>query len=248
MSKTQWFESWFDSPYYHILYKHRDDKEAELFIDTIYSKFQIDKQNSIIDLACGAGRHSHYMALKGNNVLGVDLAANSISEAIKIAKNKGLDSNLKFQVEDMRSFSLKRTFDFIFNLFTSFGYFDDKSDNLSVIESISLHQTKGGIVLIDYLNSQLVRKNGHVISKQVIDGIEFNTEKKISYHHVTKDIWFKDNGVQYEFQEKVQLFEINEIEEMLKQFDYKIIGNYGDFFLNPYEESSPRSIIVAQKL
>jgi SAM-dependent methyltransferase len=243
----QWFESWFDSPYYHILYKHRDDIEAELFIDTIYTIFKILPQHTILDLGCGKGRHSLYMAQKKNNVLGVDLAANSILEAQKTALKMNIGSNLEFQVGDMRNFNLDIRFDFVLNLFTSFGYFDDKTDNLKVIESIARHQSTGGILLIDYFNSQLVRKNGEVKNSQLIDGIEFHTYKQISEGHVIKDIQFSDQGIDYQFQEKVQLFEADEIESMLRKFGYKLIGNFGDFNLNAYNENSPRSIIVGIK-
>lgn len=245
--EKQWFESWFDSPYYHILYKNRDKKEAELFIDSLYSRFKIKPEHTILDLACGKGRHSIYMASKLNLVTGVDLAPNSIAEAKKKALESGNILNPKFQVEDMRNFDLNQNFDFIFNLFTSFGYFDDKTDNLKVIESISNHQSAGGIVVIDYLNSQLVRTNGQQIDEKMIANIHFKTHKKIKPDHVVKDIVFSDNGHNYQFQERVQLFEPNEIEQMLKQYNYKVIEHYGDFYLNPYSPISPRSILVGIK-
>lgn len=245
--KIEWFESWFDSPYYHILYKNRDEKEAELFIDSLYRRFNIEPEHSILDLACGKGRHSLYMASKLNYVTGVDLAANSISIAKKMALEGGFGEHLKFQVEDMRNFDLARRFDFIFNLFTSFGYFEEKSDNLKVIECISNHQTKGGIVIIDYLNSQLVRTNGNINESKIINEIEFNIHKSIEPNHVVKDIQFSDLGHHYQFQERVQLFDPNEIEVMLQQFNYELIDHYGDYELNPYTAISSRSILVGKK-
>ncbi len=56
--KTEWFASWFDTSYYHILYKHRDDSEAQEFIRNLVSFLNIKKENRLLDLACGKGRHS----------------------------------------------------------------------------------------------------------------------------------------------------------------------------------------------
>jgi len=55
-----WFEHWFNSPYYHILYKDRNEKEAQIFIDNLISYLQIPKKSNILDIACGNGRHSKY--------------------------------------------------------------------------------------------------------------------------------------------------------------------------------------------
>ena len=81
--KKQWFELWFDSPLYHILYKHRNQDEANHFIDNVIKKLEID-YGKILDLACGKGRHAYYLAQKGFDTIGVDLSP----ESIQYANNK----------------------------------------------------------------------------------------------------------------------------------------------------------------
>ena len=49
---------WFDSDYYHVLYKNRDYSEARNFIDNIVEYIDLKKGSQILDLACGIGRHS----------------------------------------------------------------------------------------------------------------------------------------------------------------------------------------------
>ncbi len=243
----EWFESWFDSPYYHILYQNRDSIEAELFIDNLYKYFKIEENDHILDLACGAGRHSIYMGLKGNLVTGLDLAENSIVEAKKKALELKLDSKVNFIVFDMRKFNLEKKFNYVFNLFTSFGYFKDKNDNLNVVKTISKHQNEDGILLIDFLNSELVKYTGEIIETKILSGIEFHIHKKITREHVVKDISFSDKGKNYHFQERVQLFNRNEIESMLEICGYDIHEHYGNYNLNPYSSNSPRSIIIGKK-
>ena len=92
-----WFANWFNSPYYHILYKNRDEKEAELFIDNLLHKLRLKKGSKLIDIACGKGRHATYFNKKGMDVVGIDLSKNSISIAKQFE-----NPSLIFNVHDMR--------------------------------------------------------------------------------------------------------------------------------------------------
>ena len=78
-----WFESWFDTPYYHILYKERNDDEAQLLMDNLTQYLNLPEEAKILDLACGKGRHSIYLNQLGFDVTGADLSTNSIAEAKK---------------------------------------------------------------------------------------------------------------------------------------------------------------------
>src|SRR5690554_6600617 len=129
--KAEWFETWFDTPYYHILYQNRDFSEAEKFINNLLDYLKLPKDANCLDLACGKGRHSVFLNKKGLQVTGVDLSENSIQEA-KPFENE----TLKFDTHDMREVYKKNTYDIVFNLFTSFGYFDSSEDNLKVLKSV----------------------------------------------------------------------------------------------------------------
>ena len=78
IQKKEWFESWFDSPYYHILYKDRDEKEASLFLDNLIRFLNPGPGAKILDVACGKGRHSIHLHNKGFGVTGFDLSRESI--------------------------------------------------------------------------------------------------------------------------------------------------------------------------
>ena len=110
-----WFESWFDTEYYHILYKERNDEEAQLLMDNLTHYLNLPEDAKILDLACGKGRHAIYLNSLGFDVTGADLSENSIKEASEFANEK-----LHFKVHDMRE-TCNEKYDAIFNLFTSFG-------------------------------------------------------------------------------------------------------------------------------
>jgi 2-polyprenyl-3-methyl-5-hydroxy-6-metoxy-1,4-benzoquinol methylase len=85
----EWFENWFDSEYYHLLYDNRNHEEADLFVSNLLAFLKLPKGAKVMDLACGKGRHSYFLNASGLDVLGVDLSSNSISEA-KEMENESL--------------------------------------------------------------------------------------------------------------------------------------------------------------
>ena len=104
----EWFECWFDTPYYHTLYKNRDFSEAELFIDRLIELLQPEKANRFLDLGCGKGRHSIYLNKKGFDITGVDLSEKSIACA-KLSEN----TQLHFYRHDMRKLFRTNYFDVV---------------------------------------------------------------------------------------------------------------------------------------
>ena len=92
----EWFEDWFNSKYYHILYKNRDTSEAIFFLKNIINQLKF-KDGKILDVACGKGRHAKYFNELGYEVIGTDLSQKSI----EFAKNYS-NEKLDFFVHDMR--------------------------------------------------------------------------------------------------------------------------------------------------
>jgi SAM-dependent methyltransferase len=242
-NSKEWFSEWFDSPYYHILYRERDDKEAEIFIDKLLSSLKINKKSKIMDLACGKGRHAIYLNKKGFNVTGLDLS----KENIKYASAFSNDS-LSFFVHDMRKVFPDSEFDLILNLFTSFGYFETEEENFKSIEACSLELKKGGILVIDFMNTSKTIKN--LIEKELkkIEGLEFCITRKVERDFIVKDISFTANGIHHIHQERVKAIYKD---DFIKYFNFagltltKTFGSYG---LEPFnEEKSDRMIFILQK-
>ena len=141
---TTWYASWFNSPYYHVLYKDRDDHEAANFMRKLTLHLNLFSDAKILDLACGKGRHSRFLATLGYDITGVDLSVESIKYAQQYSKE-----NLSFKVHDMCIPFKENTFDAVFNLFTSFGYFENEEDNLRTIKAIKQNLTSKGLAVID---------------------------------------------------------------------------------------------------
>ncbi|MEQ9167479.1 MAG: class I SAM-dependent methyltransferase [Fulvivirga sp.] len=172
--KKEWFGEWFNSPYYHILYKNRDNAEARKFIDNLTAHLNITTGHQLMDLACGKGRHAIYLNKKGFEVTGLDLSEENIKYARQFANDR-----LHFEVHDMRLSYENQQFDFVFNLFTSFGYFETKKEHEAAVASVAQSLKPEGKFILDFLNPYTVIH--HLIPEEIktIDNIEF---------HITKDI------------------------------------------------------------
>ena len=145
--QVDWFESWFGSPYYHLLYQNRDELEAQSFVEALLELLHPLPGSSMADIACGEGRHSIQLAEHGYDVIGVDLSQQNIAKAKKSEKE-----NLQFFVHDMRFPFYINYFHYVFNFFTSFGYFHHDRDHQLAAKSFSAALRKGGLLVIDYLN------------------------------------------------------------------------------------------------
>lgn len=259
--KKEWFASWFDSPYYHILYHNHNEQSAKDFIDNLFKKLtpqypehselQPASSYKILDLACGKGRHSRYMASKGFDVTGTDLSENSI----KFARQFETD-NLSFFQHDMRKSFRINYFDYIFNIFTSFGYFEKEADNVTALKCVAEGLKLDGIFILDYFNSTWVRNMMIPSYTQTVAGIEFRIKKHIEDGHIYKTIRFEVESddsdtvvlTKYKFQEKVRLFTLSDFEHIFEKAGLKIIEKFGDYQLNPFnEQTSNRLTIKAVK-
>jgi len=244
MNKKEWFDEWFDTIYYHILYKNRDYTEAGVFLDNVIKYLSIEPESKILDLACGKGRHSIYLNKKGFDVTGVDLSGQSILSAKKSENEK-----LSFQTHDMRDVFESNKFDYVFNLFTSFGYFDTIEENLSVIDATMQSLKPKGRFLIDFLNPYVVINNLVSEEKKEIDNIHFNITRELSQdNYIVKKINIDDHGKYFDYMEKVKAIRRADFLNYFEEKNITVIDIFGDYQLTPYiKEKSERLIFIVEK-
>tara|TARA_B100001287_G_scaffold226189_1_gene195894 strand:- start:22298 stop:23032 length:735 start_codon:yes stop_codon:yes gene_type:complete len=240
---NDWFESWFNSDYYHLLYKNRSQNEANLFIENLIQSFSLSKKNKILDLGCGKGRHAYKMSQYFEHVDGLDLSEKNIEKAKKFVA-----PNLKFQIGDMRNFNLSNRYNYIFNLFTSFGYFKNINQNIDVLKCCHSHLYKNGFLLIDYLNSEQISNQSMKEEIKKINGIIFKTKKTIENNFVIKNISIFDKAKEHNYCEKVQLFDKEQFKEMLKESGFNLMSYFGNYQLNEFNKNSERLIMWAKKI
>src|ERR1044072_6894000 len=226
-NKQPWFKQWFDSSFYHQLYANRDEKEAATFIDELINELEPSMQSRMLDLGCGNGRHSKYLASKGFSVTGIDLAASSIRQA-KRWETEGL----QFYRHDMRVPFGRNSFEYVFNFFTSFGYFDDPSEDHKVVHNIYSALKPGGTLVMDYINSVHAEKKLVASEEKEIDGIFYNITRWATDTHFFKKIRIENTGMAepVEHIERVKKFSVDDFQNLFMCNGLQLEKLYGDYY------------------
>lgn len=243
MINNNWFHEWFNSPYYHLLYNHRDETEAKSFIDQIIKYLHPNKTSAMLDVACGSGRHSIYLASKGYHVTGIDLS----EESIKLAKWSQKE-NLHFYVHDMRTLFKENHFDYIFNLFTSFGYFDKKEDDILTLTAMKSDLKNSGTIILDFMNAKKIIHELVPFDEIIKDKVLFKVNRLFKNGFIEKNIEVNDENEKYHFLEKVRAIDLEMFTTYFDTCRLKIVDLFGDYQLNPFsEKTSDRLIMVLKK-
>ena len=241
--KKEWFEQWFDSPYYHALYKSRDEKEARNTLDNLLRALDLPPGARILDLACGKGRHSRYLAENGFDVTGLDISFASIEFARQLEHEQ-----LAFYQHDMRFPFRINYFDAVMNMFTSFGYFVTDRDHLLTLKNVQKGLKPGGYFLLDYFNAEWVQQNLVPEEVKTVDGVAFHLKRNIRDGYVFKSVEFEAEGRAFQFLERVRLFTLGDFESLFAAAGLTVSRTYGDYDLSDFtREHSRRLIIIAQK-
>lgn len=241
-----WFKDWFNTPYYHQLYFKRDEKEAAAFIDKLIDYLKPATNSTMLDVACGKGRHSIHLSEKGFDVTGIDLSEDSINEALQHETE-----TLHFYRHDMRLPFWINYFNYAFNFFTSFGYFNTRREHDAAIRTIAQAIKPGGTFVLDYLNVHYAEDHlMHKFDKE-IDGMNFYITKWFDETHFYKKIVVEDEALEapLEFTEKVAKFSLGDFTEMFAYQGMQLQEVYGDYsFCNYDVKKSPRMVMIAKKV
>jgi SAM-dependent methyltransferase len=238
--EADWFEEWFGQDYLDI-YQHRDETEAERAIELIATNLAGRQIDRVLDLACGAGRHTKVLRERWWTV-GLDLSMS----LLRVARRESPDG--PYVRADMRELPFaEESFDLVVNLFTSFGYFDDDSEHVRVLSCLSEAMRHGGTLVIDYLNASRVRRELVPYDERVENGITIEQKRTISPdgRFVEKTIALRERGKEYI--ERVRLLSPPDLQRMLITAGFKVVRLFGDYGGADWTEDSPRTILFASR-
>lgn len=244
MDTDAWYYRSFGQDYL-LIYKHRDLELAYQEVSRMIAWLELPQAAEILDLCCGMGRHALALADFGYRVTGLDLsevlltAARSLDTANKVHWIQG----------DMRRVPLRHSYDAVVNLFTSFGYFRNDSENITVLKEMNRLLKPGGKWIIDYLNPTYIRNHLVPYSSRQTDGTLIEETRGIENDMVVKHIKLTtpDREIRT-YREQVKLYEASDFEHMLANAKLQIDHIYGDTMQVPFSKNdSPRMIMVGSK-
>lgn len=241
--ENPWYATWFNTPHYHDLYKHHDLNEARDFIHELCDQLDIQPGDTALDIACGRGRHAKVLADRGLNTTGIDLSSESIDYAKKFSHH-----GLRFQVGDMLDPIDHAPVNWVFNLFTSFGYFEDDALHQQAISHMAQALLPGGRLVLDYMNAQKIAAQLVPANTVHTDRNTYHITRKIEGNTIVKTIQFtEDCHVNY-YEERVRAFTPEELLNFIKSAGLQPEEVHGDYNLSAFDpEQSDRLLIIAQK-
>jgi len=241
---VSWYEDWFSSDAYDLVYEHRDLDEAERCIDLIEREVSPHPRAHILDVGCGRGRHALILARRGFDVTGLDLSEHAIQKARERAAEAGLD--IGFRIGDMREPVGVDVVDGVVNLFTTFGYFEDDDDNLRALRAMTEALRPGGWLVQDFLNVPYVHET--LVShdeRTTDDGVTIRQDRAIEDGRINKDITIEHDGTTHRYAESVRLLTLYDLTAMYEAVGLEVEAVYGHYDGRTYTPDTPRCILHA---
>lgn len=238
----EWFAEWFGEEYLS-LYGHRDEDEAADAVRLVVDHAGVGPDETVLDLACGAGRHVAHLREAGLRAFGLDLSPT----LLRVAHGQGLPCVRG----DMREIpAADGAVAMVTSFFTSFGYFDEPEDDARVLEEVHRVLRPGGVFAVDYLNADAVladlrprteeEANGQrvVQTRTLTDGGTV-VEKRIEIHDA-------GGGEPRTFLERVRLYTPDELRGLLAEHGIDTVETFGDYFGRPLSPAAPRAILIGR--
>jgi SAM-dependent methyltransferase len=222
-------------------------ENAPAEVTNLVSLLKIKPGAPVLDLCCGLGRHTLEFARRGYSVVGVDRTKIYLEKARKQAQAEGLE--VEFVLKDMRDFSRPDAFDATINLFTSFGFFENKEDDELVMKNVYRSLKKNGNLVIDLMGKEILARIFRERDWHETDGGIMLEERKVTKNWSWMEnrwILIKD-GIIKEFRFSFRPYSASELIALLKANGFDSVRVFGNLAGDPYDHKAKRLIAVARK-
>ncbi len=251
--ESPWWVRAFGSEYLAV-YGHRDDAEAARHLPFLVRALGLRPHARVLDVGCGEGRYARVLSAAGMRVTGFDYSEDLLAEAY--ARSPALPGMPTYVRGDMRSLPFFAQFDAAVSLFSSFGYFDDPSEDAKVLEGVARALVPGGRLLIDVANGERLRRalvarseerRGHrlIRSRRRLDDATPGGPYVRKHVEVVDE---RTGATLHDVEERVRLYGATALDAALEAAGLAPTGaRYGDLDGSPFTLDSPRLVRVAER-
>lgn len=246
---TEWFEDedfWRDIRDY--IFNPSRIQSAQHEAGEIATLLNIEPPAKVLDLACGIGRLTLEFAKRGFHIVGVDRSATYIKQAQDAAPSDQL--NVKFMHADIRDIRYTNAFDIVLNTFSSFGYFQDPSDDARVLFNAYAALKKGGRVLLELVGKETIIRNFTRRDWQEAPDGSLLLEDRVvenGWHSLIHRWIYINQATRRDYSLRVRLYSAVEITRLLESNGFVNVAIFGTYSRSPYDHNSYRMIVVAEK-
>ncbi|MCL2726433.1 MAG: methyltransferase domain-containing protein [Polyangiaceae bacterium] len=243
-----WWEDLFNDDFIRTMAKITDQAILRE-VDFIEESLGCEAGATILDLACGTGRHAVELAARGYQVVGFDLSLAMLARASDEAQER--KQKINFVQGDMREISFDEAFDGIYTWNTSFGYFDEEKNN-AVIAKVHKALKKGGQFLLDVVNRDYVIRQTPSTAWFEGDGCICMDEMQIDFitsrMKIKRTLMMEDARAR-EIEYSIRIYSLHELGKMLHDNGFRVaevsgsVNTPGVFF----GCEAPRTLILAEK-
>jgi SAM-dependent methyltransferase len=203
---------------------------------------------SVLDLCCGPGRFAIALARRGFSVTGVDRTKYLLDKAG--VKARAAHVKIEWVQKDMRDFVRPDPFALVLSMFTSFGYFDDKREDMIVLENMVRSLQPGGVCLIDVMGKErLARVLQSPISTLLPDGaILVNRHEVFDDWTRVRNEWLViRNGRVKSFKFHHTIYSGLELRERMERAGFAGVTLHGNLDGDEYGSNAERLIAIGRK-
>lgn len=244
-------KEWFDGTFWEDLYPFLFTEERFAgTADELGKVLALTKPpgKSVLDLCCGPGRFAVALAKDGFKVVGVDKTRFLLDKAR--ASAKAAKAKIEWVDMDMRDFVRAAAFDLVINMWTSFGYFDDKNDDRLVLGNILTSLKPGGVCLFELMGKErLANILLDTSSEELPDGTLLIQRREIfdDWTRVRNEWILIRKGRSKSFKFHHTIYSGQEFRDRLEQAGFTNVKLYGNLDGDPYGPKAIRLIAVAHK-
>jgi SAM-dependent methyltransferase len=230
-----------------ILFNQHRQSNAKVEVEKVVSLLKIRQNDRILDLCCGAGRHSLELARQGFDVVGVDRTTSFIEKAKQEAGKSNL--RVEFVVGDMREYCQPNSFNIVMNLFGSFGYFEDPDDDWQVVKNMYASLYSGGKFLIETMGKEiLARRFQERDWSEEGDTLVLAERKPHQNWSRIQTRWIVIKGNQrVEHTVSVRSYSAVELSSLLHDCGFASVQVYGDLEGLDYDQGAKRLVVIGTK-
>jgi SAM-dependent methyltransferase len=222
-------------------------EQATEQVDALVELLALEDEQRVLDCPCGVGRHAVELAGRGHDVTGVDGTDRFLDAAREHAADEGVD--VEFVHDDMREFVRPDTYDLALNVFTSFGYFEDRADDRRTARNLYESLRPDGRLLMELTSKELLAAKYQERGWEERDG-DYMLEERT----VTDDWSWMDNrwvlvadGETHEYEVSHRLYSARELSDLLADVGFADVSVYGDWTGSEFGPDAERMVVVAQK-